>query len=104
MAGSLLAQTLSVTITGTLGNVIGGSGYITKPGKYVSGITATGSKGQYCMISYSGGSSFCVKLLAGLCLCLGMAGSLLAQTLSVTITGTLGNVIGGSGYITATAY
>src|ERR1022692_3732891 len=57
MAGSLLAQTLSVTITGTLGNVIGGSGYITKPGKYVSGITATGSKGQYCMISYSGGST-----------------------------------------------
>ncbi len=50
-------------------------------------------------------TSFCVKLLAGLCLCLGMAGSLLAQpALNVSISGQLGPYIGGSGWVTSAKY
>ena len=67
MAGGLLAQpTLTVTINGTLGPWISGSGEITTAGAYVSGVTATGSKGQYCTLTYvgsSGGSGATAKLL-----------------------------------------
>jgi uncharacterized protein (TIGR03437 family) len=60
MAGGLLAQSVQVTITGTLGPYTGGTGEVTSGfpnsngGMYVSGITATGTKEQYCLISYSG--------------------------------------------------
>ena len=50
-------------------------------------------------------TSLLVKLLVGLCLCLGAAGGLLAQPqLTVTITGTLGPWISGSGWITSAKY
>jgi len=55
-AGGLLAQPqLTVTINGTLGPWIGGSGWITSA-KYVSspGFTATGAKGTFCVISFNG--------------------------------------------------
>ena len=56
MAGGLAAQpTVTLTITGTLGPYISGSGWITNGGIYQSGITATGTKStQYCVITYSG--------------------------------------------------
>jgi uncharacterized protein (TIGR03437 family) len=65
MAGGLLAQpTLTVTINGTLGPWLSGSGEITTPGAYVSGVTATGTKGQYCVLTYVGsGSGATAKLL-----------------------------------------
>lgn len=52
LAAALSAQTLNVTITGTLGPIItaGVAG-----GKYESGITATGSKGQTCLIQFTNG-------------------------------------------------
>ena len=57
MAGGLLAQPgLSVTISGTLAPYISGSGEITSA-KYVSGITATGAKGSYCLIDFNGGTT-----------------------------------------------
>ena len=58
MAGGLLAQpTINVTITGTLGPYISGSGWITNGGIYQSGVVATGTKStQYCVITYTGGN------------------------------------------------
>src|SRR5580698_7228650 len=56
MVESLPAQTLNVVVTGTLGSVTGGSGFITTGGVYQSGITAQGNKGQYCLITYIGGN------------------------------------------------
>jgi len=64
VAGGLQAQpTLNVSVTGTLGSVIGGSGFITTGGKYESGITATGTKGQYCLITYNGGTNGTAKVI-----------------------------------------
>ena len=59
MAEGLLAQpVLTVTINGTLGGWISGTGEITNPGRYVSGLTATGtSSTQYCVITYVGGTT-----------------------------------------------
>ena len=59
LAGGLAAQpTLTVTINGTLGPYISGSGEITTPGVFVSGITASGPSGQdYCVITYTGGAT-----------------------------------------------
>ncbi|HXM43271.1 MAG TPA: hypothetical protein VN924_18685, partial [Bryobacteraceae bacterium] len=55
LAGGLLAQSVDVTITGTLGPYISGSGFISDGGIYQSGITATGTKStQYCVITYAG--------------------------------------------------
>jgi hypothetical protein len=58
LAGVLAAQPqLTVIVSGTLGPYLSGSGEVTTPGTYVSGITATGtSSTQYCVITYSGNS------------------------------------------------
>ena len=58
-AGGLLAQpAMNVIINGNLGPYISGSGEITTPGIYQSGITATGtSQFQYCIITYTGGTT-----------------------------------------------
>ena len=58
-AGGLAAQpTLTVTINGSLGPYISGSGEITNGGKFVSGITASGPSGlDYCLITYTGGAT-----------------------------------------------
>jgi uncharacterized protein (TIGR03437 family) len=60
MAGSLAAQpALTVTLSGTLGPYLSGSGEITNGGKYASGtITASGPSGRdYCLITYTGGTT-----------------------------------------------
>ena len=51
-------------------------------------------------------TSLFMKFVTGLCLCLGMAGWLLAASpvVNVAITGTLGPVIGGSGGVTSGSY
>lgn len=55
MAGGLWAQpTLTTTFTGQLGAILSGNGAVTS-GTYSSGITATGSAGQYCVISFTNG-------------------------------------------------
>ena len=56
LTGGLRAQTLTVTINGTLGPYISGSGEITSA-KYVSGLTATGAKGTTCEVSFNGGTT-----------------------------------------------
>lgn len=53
MAGGLLAQpTMTVSLAGTLGPYITGAGRLTG-GTYISGVTATGTTGQTCLLTFA---------------------------------------------------